>query len=656
MGTRFGVSSCAVSTSKRVDRAVLLYRFGAYEVDTTRNELRKSGARIRLEPKPWLLLVALLERAGNVVTRSDLQQVLWGADLFVEFDKGLNVAVAKVRAALSDLPEKPRYIETVPGQGYRFAADVERIFGPSLASSAEALRHAQLPAPSSEDYPSQPDPALQGFISAGIRRPWLRRRGGAFVVAVTVCMVLLAVTVTKLTLRRPRAQGWVHDEKIMLVVLPFENLSGDPGQEYLSDGITEELSEKLGNQDPPQLGVIGRTSAMTYKYSHRTIREIGKELGVDYVLEGSVRRNGSEVRVMAQLVQVSDQAHVWAASYDENLGDLLKLERELASEIARQVGMSIAIGQTKKPVQLHDPTPEAHEAYLLGRYHWYKRTTEGWKTAEEYFRLAIQKDPNYAAAYAALAECRIPRDEAHAAALKAIALDPNSGEAYTALGWVEVYRYLDRAAAAPAFRQAIELAPNYAQAHYSYAETLHPHDAIKEVREAISLDPLSPLFHSGLANVLLDAGQFDDAVRELRIVLELDPKFAVGHGGLGVIYTQEGRYKEAIQEFQIEQKLGGNYQLGRIGYAYAHLGNKKQTLRILSQLEAQEDETGGVSYDLAMVELGLGNKDKAIAWLQKLNEDHDDDNLLWLANDHVFDPLHTDPRFQDIVRRMSFPL
>jgi len=353
---------------------------------------------------------------------------------------------------------------------------------------------------------------------------------------------------------------------------------------------------------------------------------------------------------------VSDEAHVWAASYDENLGDLLKLERELATEIARQVGVSIAIGQVKKPVQLHEPTPEAHEAYLLGRYHRYKRTTEGWKTAEEYFRLAIQKDPNYAVAYAALAECRIPRDKAQAAALKAIALDPNSGEAYTALGWVEMYRYLDRAAAAPSFRQAIELAPNYAQAHYSYAESLHPYDSINEVKEAISLDPLSPLFHSGLAEMLLATGQFDDAIKQLRTVFELDPKFAVAHGTLGEIYTQEGKFKEAIQEFQIEQKLGGNHELGRIGYAYAHLGNKKETLRILSQLEAQEDETSGVSFDLAVVELGLGNKEKAIAWLQKLSEERNDDSLLSLPTDHVLDPLRTDPRFQDIVRRTGFPL
>jgi TolB-like protein/DNA-binding winged helix-turn-helix (wHTH) protein/cytochrome c-type biogenesis protein CcmH/NrfG len=612
------------------------YRFGPFEADLNQAELRKLGVKVHLERKPWQLLVCLLPRPGELICRAELQRELWPEGTYVDFELGLNVAIKKVRGALCDSAEEPKYIETVAGHGYRFVAKVEQV-------------------------PANLQPPPLGLDSRELEPPihvngarWWRTGKFIFAFAAIIGVALLSLAWSKRFHKAQQLDAAVA-RKIRLVVLPLDNLSGDSGQDYLSDGLTEELSEKLGNQEPRRLGVIGRTSAMAYKNSHRTVEQIGKELNVDYVLEGSVRRNVNEVRVTAQLVQVSDQAHVWAASYDENLGDLLKLERELASEIARQVGVSIAIGQVKKPVQLHDPTPEAHEAYLLGRYHWYKRTTEGWKTAEEYFRLAIQKDPNYAAAYAALAECRIPRDEAHAAALKAIALDPNSGEAYTALGWVEVYRYLDRAAAAPAFRQAIDLTPNYAQAHYSYAETLHPYDAIKEVREAISLDPLSPLFHSGLAGELLDAGQFDDAVRELRIVLELDPKFAVGHGGLGVIYTQEGRYKEAIQEFQIEQQLGGNFELGRIGYAYARLGNKKQTFRILSQLKALEDETSSVPFDLAMVELGLGNKEKAIAWLQKLDNEHDDDDLLWLTNDHVFDPLHTDPRFQDIVRRMEFP-
>jgi TolB-like protein/DNA-binding winged helix-turn-helix (wHTH) protein/Tfp pilus assembly protein PilF len=654
-----------VSATKSSSLATLLYRFGPYEADTSRNELRKFGQRMRLERKPWQLLIALLQRPGELVTRSELQRALWGDDVFVDFEHGLNVAVRKLRGTLSDSVEVPAYIETVAGEGYRFLAAVEKVFttadAPAFASpkpiadtvvpEVPAYSSMQLGAPVLQTKEGTEPRLLVGSIG----HSWWRKRKAWSVVALVVCVVLIAITIATFAGKLRQQPAPVQRAKIMLVVLPFENLSGDPNQEYLSDGMTEELSARLGNQNPQQLGVIGRTSAMVYKQSPRPISQIGKDLAVGYVLEGSVRPNQRMLRVTAQLVKVSDQAHVWAETYDRDMRDLLQVEDEVAADIARQVGVSIAIDRVKKPVQLHDPTPEAHEAYLLGRYHWYHRTTEGWKTAEKYFRLAIQEDPSYAAAYAALAECRIPRDEAQAAALKAIALDPNSGEAYTALGWVEMYRYLDRASAAPAFRRAIELTPNYAQAHYSYAETLHPYDSINEVREAISLDPLSPLFHSGLAEELLVVGQFDDAVRQLKTVFELDPKFAVAHGTLGEIYTQEGRYKEAIQEFQIEQQLGGNFELGRIGYAYARLGNKKRALRVLSQLEALEDETSGVSFDLAVVELGLGNKEKAIAWLQKLDEEHDDDMLLWLSTDHVLDPLSTDPRFQDIVRRMEFP-
>jgi TolB-like protein/DNA-binding winged helix-turn-helix (wHTH) protein/Flp pilus assembly protein TadD len=659
-----------VSTTKPSARAVLRYRFGPYEADPTRDELRKFGVKIRLEPKPWHLLVVLLERPGELVTRSELQRALWREDVFVDFEHGLNVAVKKLRGALSDSVEVPTYIETVAGEGYRFVAEVEKVLTAAYApasASREPIADTlvpEVPHFSSMRLAETAVPQLeQGaeprLLAGSIRHSGLQKRKAWPAVAVMVCIALLTVAVARLTWRRLLQPQHVHAGKIMLVVLPFENLSGDPSQEYFSDGMTEELSEQLGNQDPAHLGVIGRTSAMTYKYSHHTIREIGKELGVDYVLEGSVRRNGSEVRVTAQMVQVSDQAHVWAASYDENLGDLLKLERKLASEIARQVGVSIAISQAKKPVQQHVPNPEAHEAYLLGRYNWYKRTSAGWKSAEHYFRLAVQKDPEYAAAYAALAECRIPKGEAQAAALKAIALDPTSGEAYTALAWVQLYWYLDPAPAGPAFERAIELAPNYAQAHYSYSQYLqtagHPDEAVNEVKQAIALDPLSQIFNSGLGSALAETGQLEEAVKQFKVVLKMNPEFARAHGGLGRVYLEQGKYREAIEEFQTEGRIDGNFELGLTGYAYSRWGNKKQALKILSQQYRLQKKSPDAASDLAMIELGLGNQEKSIAWLQKVYEDHEDDILLTLQGDPVFDPLRTDPRFQDIVRRMNFP-
>jgi TolB-like protein/DNA-binding winged helix-turn-helix (wHTH) protein/Flp pilus assembly protein TadD len=645
---------CGSVGPQSLTKRTQLHRFGPYEADICQGELRKYGIRIRLERKPWQLLVNLLQQPGELVTRTELQRALWSDGTFVDFELGLNVAVMKLRGALGDSADEPKYIETVPGEGYRFIATLEQVFATAdscVSASLEGTRPSLLaPMP-------LPNATKSQLPARGAPLSWLWERKALFGALGVIFVALLALTGTGPVGRRIRQPELGRSgKKIMLVVLPFENLSNDPNQEYFSDGMTEELSAQLGNQDPQRLGVIGRTSAMTYKHSSRTISEIGKDLAVDYVLEGSVRRNGSEVRVTAQLVQVSDQAHVWAQNYNENVRDLLQLESEVAGDIARQVGVSIAIGQATRPLRPHVPDPEAHEAYLLGRYNWYKRTTAGWKAGEEYFRRAIQRDPEYAAAYAGLAECRIAAREAQAAALKAIALDPTSGEAYTALAWVQLYWYLDPAAAEPAFRRAIELNPNYAQTHYSYSGYLgmigHIDTAINEAKQAVLLDPLSPLFKSGLANELAQAGQMDEAVKQLRSVFDMDPHFAVAHGSLGDIYARQGMYKDAIEEYQREAELGGHSNLEAIGYAYGRWGKKKEALNTLSQLE----NLGGAPAGLAVVELGLGHKEKALAWLEKAYKDHDDDALLYLQTDPTYNPLRSDPRFQDIVRRMNFPL
>jgi TolB-like protein/DNA-binding winged helix-turn-helix (wHTH) protein/lipoprotein NlpI len=646
-----------MSATKSTPAPILFYRFGPYEADISRNQLRKFGLRVRLERKPWQLLIALLQRPGELVTRLELQHALWGDDVFVDFEHGLNVAVKKLRGALNDSAEAPVYVETVAGQGHRFIAEVERVFPDAAASpSAELLRDPLTQKDSLQLLAvRRPEERVASIPAGGARQFWLQKRKVWSAAAVVVCAALLAVAAAKLDWRRLRQPVRPNSGRTMLVVLPFENLSGDPGQEYLSDGITEELSAQLGNFGVQHMGVIGRTSAMTYKHSRTTIGQIGDDLAVDYVVEGSVRRDGNKLRVTAQLVQVLNETRVWAQSYDREMIDLLELEREVAAEIARHVGVSITIDQATKPNLPHIPNTAAHESYLQGRYNWYKRTEAGWKTGEEYFRRAIREDPYYAAAYAGLAECRIPRSDALTAALKAISLDPNSGEAHTALGWVQMYRYLDLAAAGLAFARAIELSPNYSYAHYSYGVYLgfigHTHDSITEIKQAVLLDPLSPLLKSGLALSLAQTGQVDDAMKQLRSIFETNPDFAVARESLGVILTQQGRYEEAIAEFRTKGRLGGDPNLSAIAYAYALWGKKEEALRTLSQL--QKSESGPA--DLALVEIGLGHKEKAVAWLEKAYEDHDDDTLLNIKTDPVFDPLRSHPRFQDLVRRMNFP-
>jgi len=603
------------------------------------------------------LLIALVERSGEVVTRGDLQRSMWGEDLFVDFDRGLNVAVNKLRATLNDSPDKATYIETVAGEGYRFVAEVEEIFAPASAC-AQAIAHVDTPGPSLVRFPPEQEP--QHAVSVGTPPSSLQKSKTWKWVTVVVCAAVIAVAVSRLVWQRLREPARVHAGKIMLAVLPFENLSGDPGQEYFSDGMTEELSAQLGNLNPQRLGVIGRTSAMTYKHSHSTISQIGKDLAVDYVLEGSVRRDGNKLRVTAQLVHVSDQAHVWAEDYDRNARELLQLEDEVAGSIARQVGVLITLDQSTKSLKHHNPDPEAHEDYLLGRYYWNRRTPAGWAAGEQHFRRAIELDPQYAAAYAGLAECRIPKREALAAATKAVELDPASGEARMALGWVELYKNLDLAAAEGALKRAVQLDPNYAPAHHTYGAFLDMtgrfQEAISEEKQAVLLDPLAPISRASLAGLLSVAGQNERGVEQLNLIFAMDPQFPKAHEVLGDIYLRRGMYKEAIREYQASEQYGGDKLLGLLGYAYARSGNRDQALRTLSELQDLEKRSGSGSnyYDLALVEIGLGNKDGALVWLEKMYQENvDDDGLLYLKSEPIFDPLRADPRFQDLLRRMK---
>jgi TolB-like protein/Tfp pilus assembly protein PilF len=475
-----------------------------------------------------------------------------------------------------------------------------------------------------------------------------------------VCVAVLSTVLAGTLWRKTVKAQQKHAGKVMLVVLPFHNMSGDLAQEYLSDGMTEELSAQLGNLDPRTLGVIGRTSAMTYKNSHVSISEIGRQLGVDYVLEGSVRRDGSKMRVTAQLVDASSQSHLWAESYDREMRDLLQLEADISGNIAREVGISIALAQPKTPAA-RAPNPEAHEAYLLGRYYWTRRLDGDWQTAEQHFRRVIQLDPQYSLAYAGLAECRIRKEEASAAALRAVELDPASAEARIALGWVELYQNLDLAAGGRAFQSAVQLDPNYASAHHSYGEYLGMvgrfEEAMAEKRQAVRLDPLSWRFRGALAGLLSVVGQNDAAMKEMNRVLELSPDNAMRHNMLADFQLSAGRYTEAIRELQLFGEHQGDPVLGRLGYAYAKSGRKKDAERILAKLRNLENVSGGSCWltENVLVEIGLGRHDEALVWLQKAFRAHCNEDLLWLKADPLYDPLRSEPRFQALLQEMNFP-
>jgi tetratricopeptide (TPR) repeat protein len=341
--------------------------------------------------------------------------------------------------------------------------------------------------------------------------------------------------------------------------------------------------------------------------------------------------------------------------------DLLQVEDDVSSDIAQQVGVSFALGPPTKASHPHIPNPEAHEAYLLARYYWNKRTPAGWAVGEQYFRRAVEKDPQYAAAYAGLAECRNPKEEALAAAMKAVELDPASGEAFTALGWVEYFKQWDFVAAQDALKTAIQLDPNYAPAHHLYSGVLalsgRFQESIDQEKQAVRLEPLALIFRAALASGLSLAGQNDQAIEEIKQIFAIDPQYPKAHETLGTLYLRRGMYKEAILEFEASERYGGAKELGVLGYAYARLGDKEQAVRMLSQLEDldKRSPSGDVSGDLAIVEMGLGNRDAALAWLEKEDQQHDDDGPWDAKFDPIFEPLRSDQRFKNLLRLMNFP-
>lgn len=460
--------------------------------------------------------------------------------------------------------------------------------------------------------------------------------------------------------------------KVMLAVLPFENLSGDPEQEYFSDGLTEEMIAQLGRLQPQRLGVIARTSAMQYKKTDKRVDQIGRELGVDYILEGSVRRAGHRVRITAQLIQVSDQTHLWAENYERDVADVLALQSEVAGRIADSLAVELLPAQQARLASVRPINPEAHEAYLRGRYYWNKGTEEGLKKAIGYFNQAIEKDPAYAPAYAGLAESYalfgdfeiLPPKEAYpraeAAATKALELDDTLAEAHTALGLVRLEYDRDWAAAEREFKRAIELNPSYPTAHQFYSwylgAVLRPDECIAEGRRALELDPLSVFRNADLGITLYLVGQYDRAIEQSQKALELDPNLDYAHWTLGLAYVQKAMYEEAIAHLEKAVTFSGDSPryVASLGYAYAVAGRRREARKVLDKLKDLSKQRYVSPYFIATVYAGLGDTEKALEWLEKAYQDHSG----WLAYvqwQPEFAPLRSDPRFRDLLRRMNFP-
>jgi TolB-like protein/DNA-binding winged helix-turn-helix (wHTH) protein/Flp pilus assembly protein TadD len=491
-------------------RATSVVRFGTYEVSFQSGEVRKAGLRIRIQQQPMKLLEILLERPAEVVTREELRGRIWPNESFGDFDQALNIAIAKLRSALGDSAENPRFIETLPKRGYRFIADVSIVDAGARTKRPEAEAEGMLGTESGHQVQGV------GLTIAPKRRLWPTR---PVIVALVVGLSILAVWVF-------RSHGGSPTVIRSLAVLPLDNLSGDASQDYFADGMTDELITDLAQISA--LRVISRTSVMVYKGARKPLSEIARELNVDAVVEGTVLRSGERVRITAQLIQAPADKHLWAESYEGDLHDTLALQKEVASAIAGQIRIELTPKEQAGLKNAKVVNPEAYEAYLKGRYFWNRRTADGLKRAVDYFDQAIQKDPNYAQAYAGLADSYdllgdweygvlAPNEaypKAKAAAVKALELDNTLGEAHASLAFsLDVFDW-DWGSAEREFRRAIALNPGYATAHHWYAwhlsEMGRNSEAIAEMRKAENLDPLSLIISADMAELLLVAHLNDD--------------------------------------------------------------------------------------------------------------------------------------------------
>ncbi len=616
--------------------------FGGFQVDLRAGELRKQGRRVKLQEQPFQLLAILLERPGEVITREELHKRLWPADTFVDFDHGLNIAVNKLRQALGDSADEPRFIETLPRRGYRFLAIIEE---------------PAVPAPLLEESPADPRPARRSKWPA----------------------IIAALALAALVFGGIRVKGWWGRRSASpaarpiesLAVLPLENLSGDPQQEYFADGMTDELITCLAQISTVR--VISRTSVMRYKGARKLLLpEIGRELGVDAVVEGSVARSGNRVRVRAQLIRASTDQHLWAESFEREMQDVLLLQSEVASAIARQIQVKLAMQQ---PVRLGGAgliQPAAYEAYLKGRLAWNKRSEAGIQEGIDYFQQAISIEPSYAAAYSGLADSyttlgylsylspteSFPR--AKTAATKALALDAALAEPHASLAYGELYFDWDWAEAEKEFKKAIALNPSYATAHHWHSVYLtamgRPEEAMAAIRRAQQLDPLSIIIPTDIGFQLYYTRRYDEAIQQLKSILQVNPAFPLAHLWLGRAYQQKGAYQEAISEFNQAEKVLRDWApvVAAVGYVQGKAGLRADALKTSEQLKRLSGKKYVTAYGIALVYAGLGDKNRAFAWLSKAVEERTH-WLVWLKLDPRWDDLRSDPRFEQLVRRVGLP-
>lgn len=595
------------------------------------------------------LLILLVERRGELISREDIAERLWGNDVFVDIEHSINTAVRKVRQALRDDPEKPRFVETVVGKGYRFAAPVT-VSGNGFAQ------------PAAQVVVTAADPAAQETQPVRFSRRLL--------LAVGTLMILVLVAARVLINNARHGKNAGQPPISSIAVLPLKNLSGNAEQEYFADGITEELIGRLANIHG--LRVISRTSAMRFKDTRQALPDIARLLHVDAVLEGSVVRDGNRVRVNAQLIRGATDEHVWAAEYERESRDIISLQDDLARAIAEHIQITLTPQEQQGLSASNIVDAEAYENYLKGRYYLNQRTEDALKKSVSYFQRVIDKDPNYALAYCGLADSyallgfrgRIPSQQtlaqAKAAALKAIRLDPMLADPHASLAFIAETHEWDWALAEREYNRALELSPGDARTHNWYAGYLtyvgRSDQAIAEAKRARDLDPLSLPINNALAGRLLVAGRYEEAMQQVRQTLDLDAHFAPAHQTLGWAYLNKGQKQDAIREFQEAVNLSGNDDadfLLDLGFAHAVSGDAKEARKILANLKQLHAQGLAPTGSVGILYGALGDKDQAFSWLEKAFAERDPELTYLKVPNRRFEPLRKDERFQQLVQRVG---
>lgn len=616
-------------------------RFGAFTADLENREVHREGTRLKLQRQPFEVLAALLDRPGQVVTREELRKLLWQEDVFIDYDRGLNKAVNRLREVLGDNADQPRFIETVPLRGYRFIGLIER---EELAVETAA---AQL----KSKAPIEPEPRKAAFISATPPSVKLASLGLA------IALVSLGFYSWRLT--QPASIR-------SIAVLPLANLSGDPAQEFFSDGMTEALIGELAHVS--SLHVVSRTSVMRYKNNvQKMLSEIGRELNVEAIVEGTVTKSADKVRITAQLIRARDDRHLWSQSYERNLTDVLTLQREVARAIALEVRVSLRPEERNRFSQSRGVNPEAYQAFLQGN-HFLHQNIRGVLKNIEWFRRAIELDSGYADAYVGLAHGLIyagiyefrpfaeAYTEARIAAQKALELDGSNAGAHNVLADVKKGLDWDLPGAEQEQRLALQISPNHLFSRLWHAETLSRWDrhdeALAESARAVALDPVSALSHNNRAMLLWRARRYDDAIREAQISLELDPSHLNALWWQGLAYAEKHDFPRSISCLQKSFEMSkAPVLLASLGYVYGLAGEPEKARKAFGELEALSRKRYVSHTNIATVYAGLGNADEAFGWLQKAYEARDGrvHQLTW----PYFDRFRGDVRYVDLKRRIG---